>query len=73
MDYFNYYGIDQFGMLFTFLGTWQIGNKQRIGFMLMMCGNTSWALIGFFTGSLAMIVANVIFFLMNLRAILKWL
>lgn len=72
MDYFQYYGIDWLAMCFTFLAIWQIGNKKKIGFILMMCGNTSWIVVGYFTGSVAMIIANVIFFSMNLRAIIKW-
>jgi hypothetical protein len=38
----------------------------------MMCGNTSWVAVGYLTGSVAMIIANIIFFSMNLRAIIKW-
>ncbi len=72
MEYFQYYGIDWVAMVLTFLAIWQIGNKNKIGFILMMCGNTSWVAVGYLTGSVAMIIANIIFFSMNLRAIIKW-
>lgn len=72
MDYFQYYGIDWVAMLLTFLAIWLIGNKNRIGFVLMMCGNTSWVAVGYLTESVAMIIANIIFFSMNMRAIIKW-
>ena len=72
MEYFQYYGIDWIAMVLTFLAIWQIGNKNKIGFILMMCGNTSWVAVGYLTGSVAMIIANIIFFSMNLRAIIKW-
>lgn len=72
MQYFQYYGIDWVAMVLTFLAIWHIGNKNKIGFILMMCGNTSWVAVGYLTGSIAMIIANVIFFSMNLRAITKW-
>ncbi|MDP2571784.1 PnuC protein [Vibrio penaeicida] len=72
MDYSQCYGIDWLAMVLTFLAIWQIGNKNRIGFMLMMCGNSSWVVVGYLTDSLAMIIANIIFFSMNLRAIIKW-
>ncbi len=72
MEYFQYYGIDWVAMVLTFLAIWQIGNKNKIGFILMMCGNTSWIAVGYLTGSVAMIIANIIFFSMNLRAIIKW-
>ncbi len=72
MEYFQYYGIDWVAMVLTFLAIWQIGNKNKIGFILMMCGNASWVAVGYLTGSVAMIIANIIFFSMNLRAIIKW-
>ncbi|TOG29926.1 PnuC protein [Vibrio parahaemolyticus] len=72
MEYFQYYGIDWVALVLTFLAIWQIGNKNKIGFILMMCGNTSWIAVGYLTGSVAMIIANIIFFSMNLRAIIKW-
>ncbi|KXF83440.1 nicotinamide mononucleotide transporter [Enterovibrio coralii] len=72
MDFFQYYGIDWLAMVLTFLAIWQIGNKNKVGFYLMICGNTSWICVGFLTDSLAMMIANVIFLLMNIRAIVKW-
>ncbi|CAM3417196.1 nicotinamide mononucleotide transporter [Parendozoicomonas haliclonae] len=72
MDYLNYYGIDWIAMVLTFLAIWQIGNKNKIGFLLMMGGNSSWIAIGYLSESMAMIIANIIFFSMNLRAIIKW-
>ena len=72
MNYFQYYVIDWLAMVLTFLAIWQIGNKNKIGFILMMFGNTSWVAVGILTESIAMVIANIIFFGMNLRAIMKW-
>ncbi|MDD1780330.1 PnuC protein [Enterovibrio sp. ZSDZ35] len=72
MDVLQYYGIDWLAMVLTFLAIWQIGNKNKAGFYLMICGNTSWIGVGYLTDSIAMIIANVIFLLMNIRAIVKW-
>jgi hypothetical protein len=72
MDYLQFYGVDWIAMILTFLAIWQIGNKNKIGFILMMCGNSSWIVVGSLTGSLAMVIANLVFMSMNLRAILKW-
>ncbi|MEF1230092.1 PnuC protein, partial [Vibrio fortis] len=33
---------------------------------------TSWVAVGYLTESVAMIIANIIFFSMNMRAIIKW-
>lgn len=71
-NYLQYYGIDWLAMVFTFLAIYLIGNKTKAGFPLMMCGNTCWIAVGLMTTSLAMMIANLIFFLMNLRALLKW-
>ncbi|BDM62952.1 hypothetical protein NFHSH190041_04040 [Shewanella sp. NFH-SH190041] len=72
MDYTSYYGVDWVAMVLTFLAIWQVGNRNKIGFILMMFGNSSWMVVGYLSGSMAMIVANLIFLLMNIRAILKW-
>ena len=66
MDYFQYYGVDWIAMVLTFLAIWQIGNKNKIGFVLMIFGNSSWIVVGYLTGSLAMVVANLIFISMNI-------
>jgi len=72
MDIFQYYGSDWLAMVLTFTATYQLGNKKRYGFITMMSANLSWISVGIFTGSLAMIIANIIIFTMNLRAYLKW-
>jgi len=68
----HYFGIDWIAMFFTFLAIWQIGNKNKIGFIFMMGGNVGWLALGFLTDSVAMILANGVFFVMNLRAVWKW-
>ncbi len=68
----EYMGIDWLAMVLTMIAIWQIGNKHISGFYLMMVGNTAWVVLGFLTGSIALIVANTIFIGMNIRAILKW-
>ncbi len=69
---FKFYGIDWLAMFLTFIAIWQIGNKKRIGFVLMISGNICWAAIGILTESYAMVVANTVFIAMNSRAIIKW-
>jgi len=68
----QYFAIDWLAMVFTFLAIWQLGNKNRVGFVMMMVGNSCWIGVGVMATSLAMIIANIIFFLMNTRALLKW-
>ena len=68
----QYAGIDWMAMILTFVAIYLIGNKARSGLMLMIAGNACWVVLGFMSVSAAMIVANIIFAAMNLRAFLKW-
>ncbi|PWI32307.1 PnuC protein [Vibrio albus] len=72
MDYFQYYGTDWLAVALTFWGIWEIGNKNKIGFVLMTFANAAWVAVGYLTGSIAMIIANIILCGMNVRAIIKW-
>ena len=71
-DIFQYYGVDWIAMLFTLVAIYQLGNKQRSGFVLMIIGNSFWIGLGVFTASLALIVANAVFAAMNVRGLWKW-
>ena len=68
----QFYGVDWLAMLLTFIAIWKIGNKEKSGFVLMIVGNVCWMVLGVQTSSLAMFLANLIFMLLNLRAIIKW-
>jgi len=68
----KYFGVDWLAMSLTFLAIYLLGNKSRNGFSLMMGGNACWVVIGLLSGSVAMVLANVVFLVMNLRAWLKW-
>ncbi|WP_396589340.1 PnuC protein [Bermanella sp. R86510] len=72
MGYFQYFGIDWLAMVLTFFAIWQIGNRNKFGFILMIMGNLCWIALGYMTDSLAMMVANATFIAMNVRAIVKW-
>lgn len=68
----QYYGIDWLAMFLTLVGIYLIGDKNRFGFVTMMCGNASWIAVGYLTSSLAMAIANFVFLAMNTRALVKW-
>ena len=59
-------------MALTFGAIYLLGNKARAGFILMMAGNTCWIIVGAFTESIAMMIANLVFLAMNARAWSKW-
>ena len=68
----HYYGIDWMAMLLTLVAIYLIGNKKKSGFYLMILGNLAWIILGLLTHSLAMIIANLMFAMMNIRAIYLW-
>lgn len=67
-----YHGIDWVAMCLTFSAIYLLGNKSRMGFVVMMIGNLCWTLIGLWAQSYAMILANLGFLTMNLRGFMKW-
>ena len=69
---FRYFGVDWIAMTFTFVAIYLLGNQSKAGFVTMMCGNSCWVAVGFMTSSVAMIIANVVFLLMNARGWMKW-
>lgn len=68
----KYFGVDWIAMCLTFSAIYLLGNKSRKGFIVMMAGNLCWTGIGIWVGSIAMIIANLGFFSMNIRGFLKW-
>ena len=59
-------------MCLTFTAIYLLGNKSRLGFVVMMLGNLLWCFIGFWAESYAMLIANLGFFSMNVRGFVKW-
>jgi hypothetical protein len=68
----HYDGVDWIAMCLTFAAIYLLGNKSRIGFVVMMLGNLLWCFIGLRAQSYAMIIANLGFFSMNVRGFIKW-
>ena len=68
----QYYGIDWLAMVLTFTAIWLIGDKNKLGFYIMMGGNSCWIVLGLLTHSLALVIANILFMSLNVRAIIHW-
>ena len=68
----DYLGLDWLAMVLTFSAIYLLGNKSRYGFLIMMAGNLCWSAIGVWAHSYAMVLANLGFFLMNVRGFVKW-
>ena len=69
---FQYLGLDWFAMVLTFSAIYLLGNKSRVGFLIMILGNVCWAAIGTWAHSYGMLLANLGFLAMNVRGYLKW-
>lgn len=68
----QYFGIDWLAMVLTLWAVWDIGNKKKSGFILMIIANICWVVLGYLTESLAMALSNLILMCLNVRAIVKW-
>ncbi len=68
----QYLGVDWIAMCLTFSAIYLLGNRSRMGFVVMMAGNLCWTAIGVWAGSYAMVIANLGFFSMNVRGFRKW-
>ena len=68
----QYYGVDWLATVLTFLAIWLIGDRNKQGFYIMIAGNGCWIVLGIFTQSIALIIANLLFASLNIRAIINW-
>lgn len=68
----KYHGIDWLAMIMTFLALYYLGEKRRFGFIFGILASISWLSFGVLVDSIANILANVIFIVLNLRGYLNW-
>ena len=72
MQFLQFYGIDWLATICGLAGVYLLGNKSKVGFVLMMIASASWITFGFITGSIAVIIGSAIFLTLHLRGLLKW-
>jgi hypothetical protein len=68
----QYYGVDCAAVVFTFFGMWLIGLKHLGGPTCMALAAVFWSIVGWMTQSYPMLVANIIFLVMNIWTFWKW-
>jgi hypothetical protein len=56
----------------TFAAIYLLGNRSRVGFLIMMSGNLLWCVIGIWAQSYAVLIVNFGIFSMNVRGFIKW-
>ena len=69
---FKHYGVDWVAMFLTLIALYRLGNKKRDGFLYGLASNVAWAAFGVLVFSVANVLANVIFLVMNVRGYRKW-
>lgn len=68
----KYHGIDWLAMMLTFLTLYYLGEKKRFGFIFGILASIAWLTFGVLVDSIANIIANVIFIVLNLRGYVNW-
>ncbi len=68
----QYYGIDWLATAAGLSGVYLLGNRNRIGFLVMMVASLSWMTVGFLINSVALILGSIVFFSLHVRGFLAW-
>ena len=68
----RYFFLDWIGMALALLAVWQLGNRDRRGFIAFMLSNILWIVIGVWVSSLAMAAGNAVFLVTNFRGWQRW-
>jgi hypothetical protein len=70
---FKYWGLDWTAMSLSLLGVFLLGNKRRLGFIIIAGANIIWVVLGsFLMGSAGIAIGNVVFLIMNIRGYFRW-
>mgnify|MGYP006452550133 CR=1 FL=1 len=68
----QYYGSDWVAMVTTVIWLIYIGDKKRFSFIFAIIASLSWMVFGWLNHSVASVVANILFVILNIRAYIKW-
>ena len=71
-DPLRYFGADWTGFALTLASLYMLGNHRRSGFLLGAASSVAWLVFSVLAGSTATVIANCVFFGMNLRGWAKW-
>ena len=68
----KYYGTDWAGMILILISIYYLGKQKKRGFIFGMFGCTAWMAFAIMTESLANLLANFIYIILDGRGFLKW-
>lgn len=60
------------GNFFIVAGLWEVGNRNRAGFLASIAGETAWIANAYSRGDWALTSICVVFLLMAIRGYIKW-
>lgn len=69
---FRHYGTDWLAIALTGAALYRLGNRKRDGFLYGIASNLAWGVFAVLVFSVAAMLANAIFLVMNVRGWLKW-
>lgn len=69
---FLHYGVDWVAIVLTLIALYRLGNKKRDGFVYGMASNLAWVAFAVLVMSVAALLANVLFIVMNFRGWYRW-
>lgn len=69
---FRHYATDWIAMTLTLVSLYRLGEGKRDGFVFGLLANISWGIFGALVFSVANVLANVIFFALNIRGYRRW-
>lgn len=73
LDSFSqYYGLDWIIFLGNMIAVWLLGDKNKFGFVVRASINLVWIALGIVINSIPLIVAGMIFAILNTRGFWKW-
>jgi len=67
-----YFYSDWAAFIFTILWIYYTGEKKRIAFLFAIAASLAWLCFGILTHSMASIIANSVFVVLNIQAYIKW-
>ena len=68
----QYYALDWIIFVSNVFAVWLLGSKNRKGFIVRMGVNLVWIMLGFVINSIPLILAGIVFVVLNLRGYLNW-
>jgi len=68
----QYYALDWIIFVSNVIAVWLLGNKNRFGFLLRIGVNVVWIALGLIINSIPLMLAGLVFIILNSRGFLKW-